>query len=181
MKSYHLISLRDFLHEFDEGDVSNRLKKFICTRDSDREDFLHSKAVIFEKKSMARTYLAIIDDMIAGYFTLSIRCLQVPDDQNISKSLSKRMNIDPDNNVAQCYLLGQLGKADYSYKGMGADLLEDAVAIVKQANELVGCRVIRLDCMDELIPYYEQHGFTYLCVTDPTEDKPPIYQMIQII
>ena len=27
MRSYHLISLRDFLHEFDEEDVSNRLKK----------------------------------------------------------------------------------------------------------------------------------------------------------
>lgn len=95
--------------------------------------------------------------------------------------ISRRLSHHSDNNVAQCYLLGQLGKADYSYKGMGADLLEDAVAIVKQANELVGCRVIRLDCMDELIPYYEQHGFTYLCVTDPTEDKPSIYQMIQII
>lgn len=181
MKSYQLIPLRDLLSRMDENDVVVRLRSFVCTRDSDREDFLHSKAIVFEKKSMARTYLAIIDDMIAGYFTLSIRCLQVPDDQNISKSLSKRMNIDPDNNVAQCYLLGQLGRADFSYRGMGADLLEDAVAIVKQANELVGCRVIRLDCMDELIPYYEQHGFTYLCVTDPTEDKPPINQMIQII
>ena len=181
MRAYKTASLRILMESMDESELQSYLDTFSCSRDSDREDFLHSKAVIFEKKSMARTYLAIIDDMIAGYFTLSIRCLQVPDDQNISKSLSKRMNIDPDNNVAQCYLLGQLGKADYSYKGMGADLLEEAVAIVKQANELVGCRVIRLDCMDELIPYYEQHGFTYLCVTDPTEDKPPISQMIQII
>ena len=181
MKSYQLIPLRDLLSRMNENDVVVRLRSFVCPRDRDREDFLHNKAIIFEKKNMARTYLAIIDDMIAGYFTLSIRCLQVPDDQNISKSLSKRMNIDPDNNVAQCYLLGQLGRANFSYRGMGADLLEDAVAIVKQANELVGCRVIRMDCMDELIPYYEQHGFTYLCVTDPTEDKPPINQMIQII
>lgn len=83
---------------------------------------------------MSRTYLAIIGDMIAGYFTLSIRCLQVPEDQDVSKSLSKKMNIDPDSNVAQSYLLGQLGRADYSYKGMGADLLEDALEIVKRAN-----------------------------------------------
>ena len=60
-------------------------------------------------------------------------------------------------------------------------LLEDALEIVKHANELVGCRVVRVDCLDELIPYYEQHGFRYLCVTDPTEDKPPIDQMVQII
>lgn len=181
MRLYQLVPLRDLLSRMDENDIVIRLHSFICSRDSDREDFLHNKAIVFEKKSMARTYLALIDDTIAGYFSLSIRCLQVPEDRNISKSLSNKMNIDPDNNVAQSYLLGQLGRADYSYKGMGADLLEDAVAIVKQANELVGCRVVRVDCQEELIPYYEQHGFRYLCVTDPTEDKPPINQMVQII
>lgn len=70
---------------------------------------------------------------------------------------------------------------NYSYKGMGADLLEGAIEIIKRADELAGCRVIRVDCLDELIPYYEQHGFRYLCVTDQTEDKPPINQMVQII
>ena len=105
-------------------------------------------------------------------------CLRRSDD---SKSLCKKMNIDPNNNIAQSYLLGQLGRADYSYKGMGADLLEDAMDIIKQVNEMVGCRVVRVDCLDELIPYYEQHGFRFLCVTDPTDDKPPINQMIQII
>ena len=181
MRPYHIVSLKDFLDVFEEDDVSKRLKQFVCTCDRDRKDFLHNKAIVFEKKCMARTYLALIDDTIAGYFTLSIRCLQVPEDRNISKSLSNKMNIDPDNNVAQSYLLGQLGKADYSYKGMGADLLEDALEIIKQANELVGCRVVRVDCQEEFIPYYEQHGFRYLCVTDPTEDKLPINQMVQII
>ncbi|MFT0898543.1 hypothetical protein [Candidatus Methanoprimaticola sp. MG2] len=165
----------------DESELQTYLRSFVCSRDLDREDFLHNKAIIFEKKSMARTYLAIMEGRIAGYYTLSIRCLRVPDDQNVAKSLSKKMNIDPDNNVAQSYLLGQLGRADYSYKGMGADLLEDAVELIKQANGIVGCRVIRVDCPDELIPYYEQHDFKYLCITDPTEDKPPINQMVQII
>ena len=72
---------------------------------------------------MARTYLAIMDGAIAGYFTLSIRCLRVPDSQDISKSLSRKMNIYPDNNVARSYLLGQLGRADFPYKGIGTGLL----------------------------------------------------------
>lgn len=181
MRPYLTVSLRDLLRDFDESEVDSRLRQFVCTRDHDREDFLHNKAIVFEKKGMARTYLAVADKMIAGYFTLSTRCLRVPDDRNVAKSLSKKMNIDPDNNVAQSYLLGQLGRADYSYKGMGADLLEDAVELIKQANGIVGCRVIRVDCLDELIPYYEQHDFKYLCITDPTEDKPPINQMVQII
>ena len=181
MRAYKTASLRMLMESMDESELQSYLDTFSCSHDSDREDFLHNKAMIFEKKNMARTYLAIMDERIAGYYTLSIRCLQVPEDRNISKSLSNKMNIDPDNNVAQSYLLGQLGRADYSYKGMGADLLEDALEIIKQANELVGCRVVRVDCLDEFIPYYEQHGFRYLCVTDPTEDKPPINQMVQII
>ena len=181
MRAYKTASLRMLMESMDQSELQSYLDTFSCSRDSDREDFLRNKAMIFEKKNMARTYLAIMDERIAGYYTLSIRCLRVPDDLNVSTSLSKKMNIDPDNNVAQSYLLGQLGRADYSYKGMGADLLEDALEIVKQANGLVGCRVVRVDCMDELIPYYEQHGFKYLCVTDPAEDKPPINQMVQIL
>ena len=91
------------------------------------------------------------------------------------------MNIDSDNNVAQSYLLGQLGRDDDSYKGMGADLLEDAVELVKQANGIVGCRVMRVYCQDDLIPYYEQHGFRYLCVTDPVEGKLALNQLVLVI
>ena len=130
---------------------------------------------------MARTYLAFMDGMIAGYFTLTIRCLRVPEDQNISKQLCNKMNVDPDNDASQGYLSGQLGRADNSYKGMGADLFDDAIEYVMIANEFVGCRVIRVDCADGLIPYYEQHGFRYLCTTEVTSDKPPIDQMIYIL
>ena len=181
MSSYELVRLNELLKRDLESNIDRILKSFQCERDKEREDFLHNKAIAFEKKEMARTYIAFQNNPIVGYFTLSIRCLHVPNDQNVSRSLSKKMNTDPDNNVAQSYLLGQLGRADYSYKGMGADLLEDAMGIVKQANGLVGCRVVRVDCQDELIPYYEQHGFRYLCITDPSKDKPPINQMVQII
>lgn len=91
------------------------------------------------------------------------------------------MNIDPDNDATQGYLSGQLGRAGNPYKGMGADLLDDAIEYVMIANEFVGCRVIRVDCADESIPYYEQHGFRYLCTTEATSDKPPIDQMIYIL
>lgn len=170
-----------FIQRLDEDVVSSRLKKFACSRDSDREDFLHNKAVLFEKRGMARSYLAIEDGSIVGYFTLSIRCMQVPEGQPESNSLRKRMNIDPDNGVAQTFLLGQLGRADCSCKGLGVELLEDALSYVRRANEIVGCRVLRVDCTNDLIPYYERHGFTYIHTTEPTATKNPINQMIQIL
>ena len=66
MRQYHIVSLKDFLDEFEEEDVAKRLKQFICTRDHNREDFLHNKAMVFERKNMARTYLAVMDVVIAG-------------------------------------------------------------------------------------------------------------------
>ena len=62
MRLYRIASLKDLLNEFEEKDVFKRLSRFVCTRDPDREAFLHNKAIAFEKKNMARTYLAIIDD-----------------------------------------------------------------------------------------------------------------------
>lgn len=181
MRDYGIVSLDEILSNLTEEEVQVRLNKFVCTRDADRQDFLRNKAVMFEKKGMARTYLALSDGNIMGYFTISIRCLRIPDDQNISKSLSKKMNVDPDNNVAQSYLVGQLAKANGTYDGLGAELLEEAVDIVKDANKLVGCRVIRVDCADGLIHFYETHGFRHLCITEATESKPSINQMVQVI
>lgn len=57
MRPYLTVSLRDLLRDFDESEVDSRLRQFVCTRDHDREDFLHNKAIVFEKKGMARTYL----------------------------------------------------------------------------------------------------------------------------
>ena len=32
--------------------------------------------------------------------------------------------------------------------------------VFEKAKSLVGCRLVRIDCEDELIPYYKSNGFT---------------------
>jgi hypothetical protein len=64
--------------------------------------------------------------------------------------------------VAQAYLLGQLVRSKDSPKGFGELLVDFAMKKVKEARGIVGCRVLRLDCADELVGYYERHGFSLI-------------------
>ena len=69
------------------------------------------------------------------------------------------MNIEESTGVAQSYLLGQLSRSVKSEKGFGSFLMRVAIDNLKIANKAVGCRMVRLDCQDDLVPYYEQFGF----------------------
>ena len=37
---------------------------------------------------------------------------------------------------------------------------------LNQAREIGGCKVVRLDCHDELIEYYKAHGFRLITTND---------------
>ncbi len=145
-----------------EEEIQSKLLTFKCSRDSDLEGFLHKSAVSNEKRDLTRTYIAIEDDMrIAGYFSLNLRCGRVLPDCGLSKSRLKELNIQPDTNVAQMYLIAQVGRADDSPKGLGKLLMVEALNILRRARDLVGCHVIRIDCKpaSSLIEYYEHYGF----------------------
>jgi hypothetical protein len=38
-------------------------------------------------------------------------------------------------------------------------LMNDAIDLIKDANLIVGCRLIRVDCDDKLVEYYSKFGF----------------------
>ncbi len=56
-------------------------------------------------------------------------------------------------------IFGQLGRDDGSPKGFGKELLSESLRRLTDANRIVGCRMVRLDCTDDLIGYYEGYGF----------------------
>ena len=164
---YVLVSLRDLLEERGEDAVSYEASRFRCSKDTDLERFLSRSAVMYEKKELARVYLALSPDdaRILGYFSLSMRCGVVPKD-SVSKSMYKRLNVQPETDVAQMYLIGQLGRSDTSGKGLGKCLMADAMALIRKANGIIGCPVIRIDCKPELIPYYTNYGFQQVKLND---------------
>lgn len=148
--------------------TSEVLGTFRSVHDSATEAFLKEKAIDMEVRDLSRTYLAIAKDdvRILGYITLSIKCMRVPDENLLSGKTRKSMNIDSRTNIVQSYLIGQLSRSANAPKGLGSYLLDVAFEKLNQARGIVGCRVVRLDCHDELIDYYKDHGFRLITTND---------------
>jgi len=114
-------------------------------------------------------------DKVKGFFTLAIKCLYVEEHYSIPKDIFEQMNVDHD--VAQAYLLGQLAKADGVEKGFGKIMIKQALSTFSIGKEMFGCRVVRLDCKDSMIEYYESCGFSFI---RKNSDK-QLNQMVAII
>ena len=70
MRPYHIVSVHSLTESLSVNELSVLLDTFMCSRDRDREAFLKKTAITFEKKGIARTYLAIEDAKVVGYFSL---------------------------------------------------------------------------------------------------------------
>ncbi|MCL2785880.1 MAG: hypothetical protein FWD81_01465 [Methanomassiliicoccaceae archaeon] len=158
---YEVSSLNNILHKLPEKFVSETLSSFSCKRDKDVEFFLKEKAIVQEKKHISRTYLIFTTEPVrelVAYFTIDVNSTD-GNSLQCSNSLQKKMNIH--NNTAQSYLIGQLGKRDGSEKGLGKFALYSAINLIRSANLIVGCRLIRLDCRPSLEGYYADNEFMF--------------------
>jgi len=99
------------------------------------------------------------DMRIFGYVSLSIKCMRVPEDTPLSRNVQRQINVDSRTRVAQSYLIGQLSRSVDAPKGLGAELIRVAMRRIQNSKMNVGCRMVRLDCRDELVPYYQGQGF----------------------
>ncbi|NLL94983.1 MAG: hypothetical protein GX224_04440 [Thermoplasmatales archaeon] len=126
------------------------------------QDFLHNKAITFEKRDISRTYL-MMDGQgtpapgIAGYFTIALTVLNLPDDKGLSSTVVRRMNLS--NNRAPAYLIGQISKRDSMERGVGLKVMNVALDVIKSGHETFGGRIVCIDCRQPLIDYYEKLGF----------------------
>ena len=141
------------------------------------ESYLKEKAILHERKHISRTYLLFTDDngpKPVAYFSIAVSCMEV-NDLECSNGLRKKLNINKD--IAQSYLIGQIGKCDGTEKGLGERAIEIAIDLIADVNSKVGCRVIRVDCKDVLIDYYRDNGFRLVRRNKDGD----LNQMVQII
>jgi hypothetical protein len=104
------------LSEIIENSTSNNkikklLQTFKCNQNSDLQDFLHNKALVFEKNLRSRTYLYIDNNTknVVAYFTIAINTLYT---DNISSEVIKLLDgYRDDTKSIPCFLIGQLGKS----------------------------------------------------------------------
>ena len=173
MNNYTIVSLDGLLKAFsDEEKVNHILSTFSCINNKDVEKFLKEKAVLFDKQSLSKTYLVCTSYkskmVLVGYFTLANKSFVVKKNNRISKTLLKRISkFGQYDDVLKQYmisspLIAQLGKND-EYKDLisGDILLAYACDTVRQAQALLGGRIVYLECEDKvrLLEFYRSNGF----------------------
>ncbi|MEX0779225.1 MAG: GNAT family acetyltransferase [Balneolales bacterium] len=147
---------------------------------NDVESFLRTKAIQFEKLDLSRTYLVMSTyqdtSFIFGYFSISNRPLVInrKNFKSLSKSLQKALmgvghKTDQKAYEIKGYLLGQLGKNfnDVARKAKiatGSDILTLAYTKILEAYEVVGGRILYLECEDndKIKDFYRKNGFREL-------------------
>lgn len=178
----NVISLSKLLEsDQKEEDINSLLFSFETLKEDnaseDIEQFLHKKAISFERVDLARTYLVMSTykskPYLAGYFSIANKPLIIPKKvfKKLSNSLQKKLvgfghKTDQSNFECKGYLIGQLGK-NYSVEAQvakqvnGEDLLSLAYLKIIEAHEIVGGRVVHLECQNvpSLKKFYTQNGF----------------------
>ena len=68
---YDLIPLLTLLEKYPESEVMVKLQDFHCSRDDDRESYLHNKAIPMEKKAMSEHIWQFRKNMVSSAISLS--------------------------------------------------------------------------------------------------------------
>lgn len=142
-------------------------ESFACPRNPDVERFLKNKAIEFEKRSTARTYLILDENgQILSYFSLSFKEVSL-DTEKVSKGCIKSLDgFSKCATTIKAYLIGQIGKNSQIEPNpiRLKNIFHEIYNVIAQAQSLVGGRVVILECEDneKLIALYEGHGYKIL-------------------
>ncbi len=171
MIDYIVVSLGEILEgEVKENNLCEVFKKFSCRRETDLEDFLVRKAIVYEKAQVGKTYLFLDEEKlknhemeIIAYYTIAQRSL------DISKmSLAKRRktlgNYPGRDGLSSipAYLIGQIGRSDkYSHSDLsGEQMLRECYSSISIAARVIGGEIVVLECREQMFPkFYQGKGF----------------------
>lgn len=169
-----MIPLRSLMDSWASSDLDAFLDSFSCSRDSDLETFLKTKAVVFEKMDRSRTYLFLDEGRIAGYVSLSTTVLDLSRCTKLSNKLINKLHLS--NGVTAAFLIGQLGKADHIEDKLGVKMIDFAKSLFDKTRSISGGRIICVDCKEQLVHYYESLNFRVINKDEETD----LYRLIWI-
>lgn len=131
------------------------------------DDWLKRRARRNEAEGASRTFVLAADRRVVGYYSLAAGSVL----HNLATGRVRRNMPDP----VPVLLLGRLAiDRAWHGKGLGADLLADAVLRATAAAETVGIRALLVHAIsEEAKAFYEKHG----CRASPIE---PMTLMITI-
>ncbi len=161
---YSRFKLADLLANKSTNQIKKLLKTFVCTKNADVQDFLHNKAITFERNLRSCTYLYVsnADKSVAAYITLGIKSL-------LTDTLSDEAIVFLDGYTNEilsipCYLIAQLGKSDICKEKIGSFLLDDALSIIDKSQDSLKGRFVLIDSVndDRVINFYKENSFIAL-------------------
>lgn len=161
---YSRFKLADLLANKSTNQIKKLLKTFVCTKNTDVQDFLHNKAITFERNLRSCTYLytSNADKSVAGYFSIGITYTLT---NKLDKAVVKFLDGYTDETIAiPCYLIGQLGKSDTCKEKIGSFLLDDALSIIDKSQDSLKGRFVLIDSVNDekVIEFYKQNSFIAL-------------------
>lgn len=159
--TYSRQRLIDFVDRQSSNQVKKLLKTFICAKNLDVQDFLHNKAITFERYLRTRTYLYVSNEnkSVMAYFSIGITYLLA---NQLSKDIIKFLDGYTDEIVAlPCYLIGQLGKSDKCNEKIGNFLLDDALSFIDKSQDILSGRFVLIDAVNDekVIDFYKENSF----------------------
>jgi hypothetical protein len=169
-KTFRLESLREhLLSGYPQELLEKQLREFSCSRDSDIETFIRTKAIDYERSGLRRTYLYLDgyneSTSLVAYITIAITSVDYADisRNRRKKVLSRKPGRDSRDNFPGL-LIGQLARDDRydSTVISGSDMIADAESLIGSVNQTIGGMLIYLDCKDDLIKLYERNGYELL-------------------
>jgi len=175
--------------DIDENLWRDAFSLFYCEKDEDITDFIKNKAIEYEKRDKCRTYIYFDSNYlektgrlkIAGFFSIAMKTIKVPVIETMSKNLRKKLgNISDSEQNLVVFLIGQLGRDSSYMKDFldGKKMLQDCYALIASARDIVGGRLILVECkpIDKVCRMYEHEGFI-----DITENGDGLKQYIRFI
>lgn len=185
---YKVIPLGEILSEEYSKDKLNRaFQKFSCQRETDLENFLQDKAILYEKTGFGKTFLLLDSEelasknfIVAAYFTIAQKAIDISQISN--KKRRKMLGAYPGRDTLKAipaYLIGQLGRCD-SYTSTqlsGETILNECYSVISMAARIVGGNLIVLECREHMFSnVYEKLGFKKLYDTLNEENLYTLYK-----
>lgn len=117
------------------------------------DDWLKKRALANNGRT-SQTFVIHVDQIVIGYYTLAAGAVPLKE----APSKLRRNSVDP----IPVLLLGRLAIDEkHQGKGLGPDLLRDAILRALRVSEDVGARALLVHAIDdEAVEFYRKFGFT---------------------
>jgi predicted GNAT family N-acyltransferase len=157
-------------------DAQTVIKPFNCG-DEDLNDFLLSKAKLYQQENLAVTYLLEDDARTIAFFSIFNDSLKVEESLFASKSALKRflsqLVTHPKRHLKYfpALKIGRLAVDNTNKKGgLGSSIVKFIISLAIEQNKTSACKLLTVDAYNQSLGFYEKMEFSYLTDTDRGKD-----------